>query len=312
MVVLRNGSRQAMSAFCLGVTFGSRTINTLNADYCHLRSRNRFANHFGNIPGCHRCQATSTLRYDSDRDNIGKKRQGEVFLVGTGPGDPRLLTLAAVDAIKTADVVFYDRLVSREILRFINEEAEQICVGKGRGIGTGSQMSIQEQLAFHANEGKRVVRLKGGDPSIFGRMGDEVCYLREQHSIEANVVPGVTAASGVAASLGFPLTHGGVASCVQFYTGHVAADCQFDTERGTIVIYMGLKELPRIVEQMLRCGAKGDMAAVAVQSGTTGEQKAVWARLDHLVDKVVENRLQSPTLIIIGDVVGMGREWIER
>lgn len=246
-------------------------------------------------------------------DDLANKELGEVFLVGTGPGDPRMLTLGALELLKSADVVLYDRLVSEDILSFIDNEAEKICVGKGRGIGTGSQRSIQDQLAFHVNRGKRVVRLKGGDPAIFGRMGDEVCYLREKHDIEAVVIPGVTAASGVAARLGFPLTHSGVAESVRFFTGHIGASSQFEigqVEEGTtLVIYMGLRELPRIVEQLLKRGASRHLPAVAVQSGTTLEQRTVWGTLETLADKVAHRGLTSPTLIVIGEVVRMGQEW---
>lgn len=222
-----------------------------------------------------------------------------------------MLTLGAVEVMQTADIVFYDRLVGEQILSYINKNAETICVGKGRGIGTGSQASIQEQLALHASLGKRVVRLKGGDPAIFGRLGDELCYLRDEHDLEAAVVPGVTAASGIAARLGFPLTHGGVAESVRVITGHFGPDSQFEigevAEGTTLVVYMGLRELPEMLRKLEECGARGNLPAVAVQSGTTGEQRVVWGTVESLPESVAKAGLRSPTLIILGEVLRMAR-----
>lgn len=238
---------------------------------------------------------------------------GEVYLVGTGPGDPRLLTLAAVQLLQSADVVLYDRLVSDQILSFVNEKAEKVCVGKARGVGTGTQPAIQEQLAYHAARGKRVVRLKGGDPAIFGRLGDELGYLRQQCGIEVHVVPGVTTASAVAAYLGFPLTQSGVADSVRLLTGHIGEDNEFDGgdygEGTTIVVYMGLREIDKLLGRLVERGARGDLPAVAVQSVSTSKQKVVWGRLRDLGRAVREANLQSPVIVVIGEVVRMARDW---
>lgn len=254
-------------------------------------------------------------RHGKNDKNTTLQTKGEVYLVGTGPGDPRMLTLGAVELLQTAHVVLYDRLVSDEILSFINPAAEKVCVGKGRGIGTGIQSSIQEQLAHYAVRGKRVVRLKGGDPAIFGRLGDELCYLRESHELEAGVVPGVTAASGVAASLGFPLTHGGVSEELRVLTGHGGNERQFEvvqvTEGTTIVIYMGLRELAPMLERLQKCGARYDLPAVAVQNATRDVERVAWGRVGNLADRVGEAGLGSPTLIVIGEVVRMARDWEE-
>lgn len=238
---------------------------------------------------------------------------GEVYLVGTGPGDPRFLTLAAVELLQLADVVLYDRLVSDQILSFVNEGAEKICVGKARGVGTGTQPAIQEQLAHHAARGKRVVRLKGGDPAIFGRLGDELGYLRQEHGIKVHVVPGVTTASAVAACLGFPLTQNGMADSVRLLTGHIGEDGEFDAgdfgEGITIVVYMGLREIDGLLAKLIKRGARSDLPAVAVQSVSTSKQKVVWGRLEDLGRAVGEANLQSPVLIVIGEVVQLARDW---
>ena len=234
---------------------------------------------------------------------------GDVYLVGTGPGDPRLLTLGALDILQRAEVVLYDRLVGEDILSFLNPEAELVGVGKGRGVGTGSQESIQQQLAFHAFQGKRVVRLKGGDPCIFGRVGNELEFLNAK-GVTTSVIPGITSASGIASGLGFPLTHNGIADGVCLFTGHAEIPVVAESLSAfTLVIYMGLRELPHLLGSLRQNSMWEKVGAVAVQSGTTIGQKVVWGHVDSLAERVETAGLRSPTLVIIGDVVQIAKDW---
>lgn len=256
--------------------------------------------------------ALATLRrLDGAAGSVRGK--GAAFLVGTGPGDPGMLTLRAVEVMRAADVVLYDRLVSGEVLAFVGAGAELVCVGKGRGVGTGSQGGIQERMAEEVAKGKLVVRLKGGDPFVFGRGGEELQYLHDVCGVNAAVVPGVTAASGIAAGLGIPLTHRGVADSVRFLTGHLGAEADMElggiADRTTLVVYMALQELPRVLGALCARGLRSDVAAVAVERGTTPQQRVVWGSAGGLDAGVREHGLQSPTLVIIGDVVRLAHGW---
>ena len=267
--------------------------------------------HLGLFFACEKKANPNNITDESNlHPTVHRNNLGEVFLVGTGPGDPNMLTIGAIDAMKFAEVVLYDRLVSEEILKYINPAAEKILVGKGRGIGTGSQDAIDKALYHHALRGKRVVRLKGGDPSIFGRVGSEISFL-QNNGVSVSIVPGITSASGIAASLGFPLTHGDVADGVILLTAH-SKTIQLDYlrfDRLTLVLYMGLNELESIMEQLLMKGIDSTTAVVAVQSGTTSKQVAVWGMVGNISRKVRRVNLQSPTLIIVGNVVRFASDW---
>jgi uroporphyrin-III C-methyltransferase len=245
---------------------------------------------------------------------------GTVYLVGTGPGDPGLLTLRALRLLQTADVVLYDRLVGEDVLELIGPSTLAIYVGKQKGYHTRTQEEIQELLgAFAINGASTVVRLKGGDPFIFGRGGEEAAHLASL-GVQVKVVPGITAASGISAELGIPLTHRGVATSVRFLTGHAKegsdekldetiATAAFDPHT-TLVIYMGLATLQSLAERVIKYGLPADTPAVAVERGTTVHQRAVYARLDGLAEEVVgKHALQSPTLIIIGKSVALSAGW---
>lgn len=236
---------------------------------------------------------------------------GTVYLVGTGPGDPGLLTLRAVQLMSTADVVLYDRLVSDEILSYVNPNAIMLYVGKEKGLHTRTQEEIHTLLRSFAAGHRTVLRLKGGDPFVFGRGGEETKYLQNA-GVSVRVVPGITAAAGIGAELGIPLTHRGVARSVKFVTGHV---CDGDTPLGpvdnetTLVLYMALGLLPKLVHEMRAQGLYSDTPAVAVERGTTPEQRIVWDTLERLPASVEERSLKSPTLVIVGQVVKLAEGW---
>lgn len=216
--------------------------------------------------------------------------------------------------MQNAHVVLYDRLVSPQILSYINPHATMIYVGKQSGLHTRSQADIHVLLRHFAAPGKTVIRLKGGDPFIFGRGGEEQQFL-QQVGVQVNTVPGVTAAAGIAAALGIPLTMRGVASSVRFITGHTkegeAMDVGTVDQGTTLVVYMGLGTLHQLVKQLERGGLGTCIPCVAVENGTTEDQRVVVATLGQLCAKVSERGLKSPTLIIVGEVVKMARVWQE-
>ena len=234
--------------------------------------------------------------------------RGRVYLVGAGPGDPELLTLRAVRLLRQADVIVYDHLVSAAVLDFARPEAERIYAGKRRNEHTLRQEQINSLLVKLAREGKEVVRLKGGDPFIFGRGGEEMQALAA-HSVAFEVVPGVTAASGVSTYAGIPLTHRDYAQSCIFVTGHLkngTADLDWPSLvrlNQTVVIYMGLSGLPEICHQMIAHGAATSLPIAVVQDGSIATQKVVVATLADMPQRVAQAGLRSPCLIIIGDVV---------
>ncbi len=233
---------------------------------------------------------------------------GEVALVGAGPGDPGLLTLRALRVLQNADVVLYDRLVSNDVLDLARRDAMRIYVGKVAGGSSGSQAEINALLVKLALEGKRVCRLKGGDSFIFGRGGEELEAL-VKHGIRFEVVPGITAAIGCAAYAGIPLTHREHAQSLTFVTGHGKDDgeMQVDWEalarpNQTIVFYMGLKSLGKIVAQLRAHGAPEHRAVAVVEQGTCAAQKIVTGTLASLERQVAAAGLDSPSLLIVGEV----------
>jgi uroporphyrin-III C-methyltransferase/precorrin-2 dehydrogenase/sirohydrochlorin ferrochelatase len=235
---------------------------------------------------------------------------GKVYLVGGGPGDPELLTLKALRLLQLADIIIYDRLVSNEVLNLSRRDAERIYVGKQRSKHSVPQEGINALLIKMAKEGNRVVRLKGGDPFMFGRGGEEIETLIDE-SIAFEVVPGITAASGCASYSGIPLTHRDHAQSCMFVTGHLKDNTvnldwdQLAKPNQTIVIYMGLIGLRQISEKLIERQLSGSTPVALIQKGTTADHRVIISDLLHIADKVDQLKPKPPTLIIIGSVVSL-------
>jgi uroporphyrin-III C-methyltransferase/precorrin-2 dehydrogenase/sirohydrochlorin ferrochelatase/uroporphyrin-III C-methyltransferase len=234
-----------------------------------------------------------------------------VYLVGAGPGDPELLTLKAYRLLGEADVVVYDRLVGQDILSLVPKGTSRIYVGKAPKGHRMVQEEINNLLVKLARAGRKVVRLKGGDPFIFGRGSEETAFLA-QHGIPVHVVPGITAASGCAAALGVPLTHRGLASGVRFVTGHRERDGALDLNWAsladpdtTLVIYMGASTIDLMSAKLIGAGLNPDTPVAAITNGTTPEQKTCVSCLGEIGMRLRELNLTSPVLIIVGRVASL-------
>lgn len=237
-----------------------------------------------------------------------------VALVGAGPGDPELLTIRACRRLQEAEVVLHDQLVSDEILGLCPESAERIDVGKTPGGRSMSQDEINEHIVFHAQRGRRVVRLKGGDPFVFGRGLEEALYAAE-HGIEAEVVPGVSSAVAGPAAAMVPVTHRGVATCFSVVTASGADDDDTPLESrwaalaragGTLVFLMGVRKAERIVSVLLEAGQRADRPACVIESAWTPEQRVLRTTLCELAQAIRQHNIRNPAVIVVGEVVDVG------
>ena len=271
----------------------------------------------------HRCEVSLEERFaraphareprgDAGREawratTFGSSR-GIVYLVGAGPGDPELLTLRAARLMRSVDAVVYDYLVSDAVLALVNPRAERIYAGKRQGCHALAQDEINKLLVALARRGKRVLRLKGGDPFVFGRGGEE-CEFLAAHGVPFEIVPGVTSASGAACYAGIPLTHRDWARAVVFATGHLkdgSSDLDWETlarPHQTVVIYMGLTRLTEICTNLVAHGADPALPAAVIERATTDRQRVVTATLDTLAERTAAEGLKPPALIMIGEVV---------
>ncbi len=266
----------------------------------------------------HEAEAVNMLQAAIDRASADPKLVGEVFLVGAGPGDPDLLTFRALRLMQKADVVVYDRLVSPAIMDLVRRDAEIVYVGKERDKHTMKQENINQLLVRLAKEGKRVLRLKGGDPFIFGRGGEEIETLA-QENVPFQIVPGITAANGCASYAGIPLTHRDYAQSCVFVTGHLkdgSVDLNWKAlaqPNQTVVFYMGLHGAPTLCKELVANGLSPTTPVALVEQGTTPQQRVFTATLGTLLDVIADEDIQPPTLIIVGDVVTLHDKlkWVE-
>jgi len=237
---------------------------------------------------------------------------GKVYLVGAGPGDPKLITLRAVELIKKADVVLYDRLVSKKILAMIPKRAVSIYVGREVGDDTTHQENTNELMVKYAQLKKSVVRLKGGDPIIFGRGGEEAEFLKS-FNVKYEIIPGITSGIGSATYAGIPLTHRQFASSVVFVTGHEDPEKKTEVVKwkklaksvDTIVIMMGLSRIEVISRKLIEGGMDKNMPVAVIQNGTTSKQKMLKGTISNIANKIKRNKIKPPTNIIIGRVVDL-------
>ena len=239
-------------------------------------------------------------------------KNGKVFICGAGPGDPKLITLKAMETLNNCDVVLYDRLVCKEIIDQIPDTAEKIYVGRSVGDSTAHQDNTNNLMVEQAKEGKIVLRLKGGDPFIFGRGGEEAEYLVE-HNVEFEIIPGITSAVGSAAYAGIPLTHRHFASSIAIVTGHedpeknepvVKWDKLAETV-DTIVILMGIERLESTSHNLIKSGLCKETEIAVIENGTTTKQRVIKGTLSDIIERVKRAKIKPPAVIIIGKVVSL-------
>jgi len=255
-------------------------------------------------------QAEPSHTVDADTETKTAQPVGEVYIVGAGPGDPELLTFKALRLMQQADIVFYDALVSPQVLDLCRRDADKVFVGKKRSNHAVAQLGINELLVNEARKGRRVVRLKGGDPFIFGRGGEEIESLRA-HGIPYQVVPGITAANAAASYAGIPLTHRDHSQSVRFVTGFLKAGAPNDNFKNlldtdeTVVFYMGLHSLPRLTEGLIQAGRDADTPIAIISNASMPNQQVLTGTLATIVAQQEHTQLPTPALLIMGDVVSL-------
>lgn len=237
---------------------------------------------------------------------------GKVYIVGAGPGDPELITVKGKRAIQEADIIFYDRLINDQLLAFAKPETELVFCGKKPNYHAIRQETINHLLVKHALKGKVVTRLKGGDPFIYGRGGEEAEYL-SSNQIPFEIIPGITAGVAAPAYAGIPVTHRDYSSSFAVITGHQASLQDFRWESlvngiDTLVIYMGMKNLLNICRQLMKHGKNPNTSVALIQWGTTEKQRAVTGTLDTIVQKASSKNIKNPSIIVIGDVVKLSKK----
>ncbi|WP_111976966.1 siroheme synthase CysG [Algibacillus agarilyticus] len=293
--------------------FSGKIRDRVKNEFSSFKARRHFWERFFNSSFASNIDKYTETEQQQALDSLLAKEQalttnGEIWLVGAGPGDPELLTLKAMQKMQQADVILYDRLVSKDILDLARKDAEFVCVGKQKGFHSVPQDNINNLLIEYAQKGLKVCRLKGGDPFIFGRGGEELEQLLELN-IQFQVIPAVTAASGCSAYAGIPLTHRDHAQSVVFVTGHCRNSGEHPNWRTiaqpnqTIVIYMGLTQSAEISQRLQMNGVAADMPVALIENGSTPEQRVVLSTLDNLSKTIEEQNVQSPALIIVGNVV---------
>jgi len=265
-----------------------------------------------NLPFFRLLPFSQTKKSISNKTTAGTKRTnkavGDVFLVGSGPGDAELLTLKAYRLLQEADVVMYDWLVSTDIVNMIPTKVEKVFVGKKCGRHSMTQADICQLMSDYALKGKNVVRLKGGDPSIFGRAAEEISHL-QQHKINFAIVPGVTAASGCSAWSGIPLTHRDCAHSVRFITAHFKNDDiqsdwkNYAESNDTLVFYMGLNKVKDIASNLVHHGKSAETPIAIIDQGTTQDQKTYVSNLTDVTEILEQNDIVGPALIVVGDAI---------
>jgi uroporphyrin-III C-methyltransferase len=249
------------------------------------------------------------------------RKKGKVFICGAGPGDPKLVTVRAMEVLNNCDVVLYDRLICKDLIDQVPAKCEKIYVGRAVGDSTTHQDITNDLMVEHAKNGRRVVRLKGGDPFIFGRGSEEAEYLFK-HNIDFEIIPGITSAIGSAAYAGIPLTHRRFSSSVAIVTGHEAPKKREPTVKwdklaksvNTIVILMGVEELEHISYKLIKGGMNKKSDVAVIENGTTMKQRIVKGNLSNIAEIARENKMKPPAIIIIGKVVSLQEKlaWVSK
>lgn len=244
-----------------------------------------------------------------------KITKGKVYICGSGPGNPKLITMRCHELIKKCDIILYDRLVSNEILKLIPEKTIRLYVGRSSGDPTSNQIKTNKMMLKYARDGKKVLRLKGGDPFIFGRGGEEAEFLFE-NSIRFEIVPGISSAIASAIYSGIPLTHRKLSSSVAIVTGHEDPTKEEKSVRwdklaksvDTIVILMGIENLPKIMGKLMHHGLDKDTKVAIIERGTLQDQKIIIGNASNIIEKMKESSIKPPAVIVIGEVVSLSEK----